>query len=90
MSGHAVVVFSNEIPAFPATEHETGTPGKQFLASVAVCRDCDWRGKIWNSAQAASDEARQHRLETESGGVLPCGCTDRVTHERLMENLERE
>jgi len=90
MSHHETVVFTNTIPLYPATERSGGTPGPFVEANIGVCRDCDWRGKIWNSAQTAADEARQHQIESESDAPLPCGCTDRATHERLMENLQRE
>jgi len=71
VTAHEVVVFSNEIPLYPVSERRTGVLGAQVYASVAVCRECRWRGQIWPIAQPAVDEANEHRAETRRGAVGP-------------------
>jgi len=65
MTQHFVVVFSNDIPFDPESEYRTGKPSGTYLAHVAVCRECPWRGRIWPGAQAAVDEANVHRAATK-------------------------
>lgn len=49
MSAHEVVVL------------RTNPEPDEVRWSVAVCFDCMWRGRVWDRAQTAVDEANVHR-----------------------------
>jgi hypothetical protein len=59
MPQHEVVVCSVDLPGLAVGETESW--------HVAVCftYPCLWRGRVWDRAQTAVDEANVHRHETK-------------------------
>jgi CxxC motif-containing protein (DUF1111 family) len=61
MSVHDVVVFTGDI-GVPSSDPDERHP--TVHASVAVCRDCPWRGEIRGSPVAAAEDKRDHQRAT--------------------------
>lgn len=64
MSVHEVVVFTGDVEV----ARERGERPVVVRASVAVCRDCPWRGPLRNSEREAQVDKIPHQRATAVSG----------------------
>jgi hypothetical protein len=65
MSVHDVVVFTGDIE-MPSKRRDE--PPTTVMASVAICRDCPWRGPIRNTEREAHVDKIPHQRATAVSG----------------------